>query len=94
MKWQGESKEKLEISPRAKAQGEPELAAGAVGVPRMKQLISAPLLGQGVAAARLGHSCWVGMLQFQAAKECSPLSINLAFQQSQPLAVQNYSLVL
>jgi len=58
-------------------------------------------LGWGVAAGRLGRdflrlgsSWWVGMLQCLAAKECSPLPINLALQQAWQLAVQNYSLVL
>lgn len=57
--------------------------------------------GWGIAAARLGrdflrlgNSWWVGMPQCLAVKECSLLSINLAFQQSWRLAVQNYSLVL
>lgn len=58
-------------------------------------------LGWGVAAVRLrcdfcrlGNSWWVGMLQCLASEECSPLSINLAFQQSWGPATQSYSLLL
>lgn len=71
--------------------------------PKRSSLVKAPLLlgmgsssskKQGCEFLRLGNSWWVGMPQCLAAKECSPLSINLALQPSWRLAAQNYSLVL
>lgn len=86
MKWEGESREKLEPSnfTLSKVTGRARTGCWGRGSPENEAEFQAPLLGQGVAAAGLGRSCWVGMLQLQAAKECSPLSINLAFQQSWP----------
>lgn len=106
MKWEEEScKKKLEPSnfTLSKRTGRPRPDCLGRGTPQNKAACLKLLcsLGWGVAPAklgcdflRLGNSWWVGMPQCLAAKECSPLSINLALQQSWRLAAQNYSLVL
>lgn len=106
MKWEEESSRKkselCNFTPN-KCSGRPGPGCLDRGSPQAEAAGSRHLcsLGWGVAAAglgrdflRLGHSCWVGMLQRLAVKECSPLTINLVLQQPWPLAVQNYSLDL